>query len=225
MKTPIYIKMDAPESLLLSEGMCRKLGIISYHPNVQDGGSTKQDQSITENSCTVPTVRVRLIHDIHLLPDECVTAQVKLEGEVDMADEQPFLIEADHNKLREIKMKEFDVVVQVTASGVVQLSLINQLGMSQKIDKGMAIPNVLGAMQCCDSKQGSEKSVVPPIVAMVSGSIIAEEERKGKLKEYLESVEISSCLTSEENCAILSLLENYHDVFSLIEGNEERQIY
>ena len=30
MKTPVYIKMDAPESLLLSEGVCRQL-YYNYH--------------------------------------------------------------------------------------------------------------------------------------------------------------------------------------------------
>ena len=34
MRTPIYIKMDAPEPLLLLEGVCRQLGILSYHPAV-----------------------------------------------------------------------------------------------------------------------------------------------------------------------------------------------
>ena len=34
MRTPVYIKMDAREPLLLSEGVCRQLGIIAYHPNV-----------------------------------------------------------------------------------------------------------------------------------------------------------------------------------------------
>ena len=31
MCTPIYIKMDAHDQLLLSEGVCRQLGILSYH--------------------------------------------------------------------------------------------------------------------------------------------------------------------------------------------------
>ena len=31
MKTPIYVKMDAREQLLLSEGVCRQLGIVTYH--------------------------------------------------------------------------------------------------------------------------------------------------------------------------------------------------
>ena len=31
MKTPVYIKMDAKEQLLLSEGVCRQLGVVTYH--------------------------------------------------------------------------------------------------------------------------------------------------------------------------------------------------
>ena len=36
MKTPVYIKADAPEQLLLGEGVCRQLEIVSYHPKVVD---------------------------------------------------------------------------------------------------------------------------------------------------------------------------------------------
>ena len=35
MLTPVYVKMDAQDSLLLSEGVCRQLGIVSYHSQVQ----------------------------------------------------------------------------------------------------------------------------------------------------------------------------------------------
>ena len=35
MQTPVYIKMGAPDQLLLSKGVCRQLGLISYHPDVQ----------------------------------------------------------------------------------------------------------------------------------------------------------------------------------------------
>lgn len=35
MKTVVYIKMDAREQLLLSEGVCRQLGLVMYHPDVQ----------------------------------------------------------------------------------------------------------------------------------------------------------------------------------------------
>ena len=31
MKPMVCIKMDAPDELLLSEGVCRQLGIVTYH--------------------------------------------------------------------------------------------------------------------------------------------------------------------------------------------------
>ena len=34
MRTRVYIKMDAPEQLLLAEGVCRQFKIITYHPDV-----------------------------------------------------------------------------------------------------------------------------------------------------------------------------------------------
>ena len=37
MKIPIYLKIDAAQPLLLSEGVCRQLGIVSYHPRVLSG--------------------------------------------------------------------------------------------------------------------------------------------------------------------------------------------
>ena len=43
MKTRVYVKMDAPEELLLSEGVCRQLSIVSYHPEVL--GSTSANES------------------------------------------------------------------------------------------------------------------------------------------------------------------------------------
>ena len=36
MKTPVYVKVDATEQLLLGEGVCRQLDIVSYHPDVID---------------------------------------------------------------------------------------------------------------------------------------------------------------------------------------------
>ena len=35
MTTPVHIKMNAHDQLLLSEGVCRQVGIIQYHPDAQ----------------------------------------------------------------------------------------------------------------------------------------------------------------------------------------------
>ena len=34
MQMPVYVKMDSPTPLLLSEGMCHQLKIIAYHPEI-----------------------------------------------------------------------------------------------------------------------------------------------------------------------------------------------
>ena len=39
MKTPVYLKMNAREQLILSEGVCRQLGIVRYHEQVTPGDS------------------------------------------------------------------------------------------------------------------------------------------------------------------------------------------
>ena len=44
MQMPVYIKMDAPEQLLLGEGVCRQLNIITYHPSVFGKGGRKRDE-------------------------------------------------------------------------------------------------------------------------------------------------------------------------------------
>jgi len=49
MRTPIYIKMDAHDQLLLSEGVCRQLGIISYHEKVEGvRGGKRQRKGLEE---------------------------------------------------------------------------------------------------------------------------------------------------------------------------------
>ena len=95
MTTPVYIKMDAHDQLLLSEGVCRQLGILHYHPSVERwrGGKRKYPPLIARNAsrgtppdntstppaeqppddtegAVVPTVRVNLLQSTHLLPHQ-----------------------------------------------------------------------------------------------------------------------------------------------------------
>ena len=77
--------MDAPEELLLPEGVCQQLSVISCHPEVQASviakptTSTKEEQN--EGRCTVPTVRIRLVQDVWLKSDECIPVQAQMEGD------------------------------------------------------------------------------------------------------------------------------------------------
>lgn len=90
MKTTVYIKLDASEPLLLSEGVCRQLGIVTYHPDVTPGSSSEKEGT------KVPAVRVRLIEAVKLPPrsDQCVVAEVGWEPSLL---EGPLLMEADQS--------------------------------------------------------------------------------------------------------------------------------
>ena len=65
MKTMVYIKMDVEDQLLLSEGVCRQLGIVKYHPNVEVWRGCKKrkkpkklkEPKVPRVSCTVKLVK------------------------------------------------------------------------------------------------------------------------------------------------------------------------
>lgn len=44
MVTSVYIKMDARDQLLLSEGVCRQLDIIQYHSEVVEVNGLKKEE-------------------------------------------------------------------------------------------------------------------------------------------------------------------------------------
>jgi len=51
MKTSVYIKMDAYDQLLLSEGVCRQIGIIVYHPDVHPFKQKQEKKTSSSGAC------------------------------------------------------------------------------------------------------------------------------------------------------------------------------
>ena len=78
MTTDIYVKMDTLEPLLLSEGVCHQLGIVTYHPEVNASQPPAQEVGAT---VSVPTVKVRLVQSVKLppKPDQSIIADVSWE--------------------------------------------------------------------------------------------------------------------------------------------------
>ena len=81
MNTPVYLKMDSPDDSLLSEGVCRQLGIIQYHKQVRPVKETSKSGASAQHSPpqgpgTVPIVKVSLIKSVHLLPHQSVVTDV-----------------------------------------------------------------------------------------------------------------------------------------------------
>ncbi len=74
MHTTVYVKMD---SLLLSEGVCRQLGILTYHGAVRP----VRDEKDRLTQATVPIVKVSLVKDVRLLPHQSITVSAVLNGQ------------------------------------------------------------------------------------------------------------------------------------------------
>ena len=63
MCTPVYLKMNAHDPLLLSEGLCCQLGILKYHPDVKPQGETGLNKSCRESTteAVIPIVQVHRV--------------------------------------------------------------------------------------------------------------------------------------------------------------------
>ena len=97
--TQVYIK-------ILPEGVCRQLGIISYHSSAI---TRKKRRAPETPPVRVPTIKVKLVKSVRVPP---VTAQVRWEGEDSL--EGPILIESSPGKevhLADAIVSSRDVVV------------------------------------------------------------------------------------------------------------------
>ena len=224
--------MDAAEELLLSEGVCRQLSIISYHPKVQGSTLAKQTKAPDrekEEGCTVPTVRIRLVQDVRLILNECVTTQVQMDGDVKIRMQQ-LLAEGDKAIIEKRGLQMVDEILPPSEDGMVQVSFVNHLGITQKLEKGMEVGRaqpveVIREMDeevhSCLSEEGMTSVVkaTGPDSRTKIPSLTDVTQRKVKLVECLSNGFAGNNLTTKEHQQVLSLLENYNDVFSLGEGD------
>ena len=77
MRTPIHVKMGSKEPPLLSEGVCRQLGIVTYHPKVSTPEGKERSGGV---DVIVPAIRVHLVKSVKLLPQQSVLVPVQVDG-------------------------------------------------------------------------------------------------------------------------------------------------
>ena len=135
MKTPVYIKMDAHDQLLLSEGLCRQLGIVSYDPAVQVWRGGKQAKPKQEKEETISTVQVRLLQSVQILPQQSLQVDIQLlsEGKVPTASEQLVLVEPTPTLKTEMGIVMENSLLNPAAGGLAQVVLMNSTGFTQVI--------------------------------------------------------------------------------------------
>lgn len=129
LTTPVYLKMDSPDRLLLSEGVCRQLGIIMYHNEVcsvktNSGKTAPRDKSLS----TVPLVQVSLIKKVNLLPHQSIVAQVNCDTKS--------LIEQPEHFLLETGVHVEASLIEPDSRGIASVILSNPNGYSCQLSTG-----------------------------------------------------------------------------------------
>ena len=207
MKTTVYVKMDAHDQLLLSEGVCRQLGIVSYHPSVSSGKITKKTTAI------VPTIRVNLIQSLRLPPSKGAVVPVKLEGDRDCL-KRLVLVQNSERIERETGLTVEDAVIAAPESGVAQIVVHNRSGFTQCVPRGACLGEG-ETTQVCSAPGPSESDPNSPGTATVKQTTSGTEAwRKAKLLETMELPD----LPPPDSELLQQFLVDHHDVFSLEDG-------
>ena len=244
INTPVYIKMDAHDQLLLSEGICRQLGIISYHPDVEvwRGGKQKNRKKTpaTQTTAQVPTVRVLLLQATRVPPHQSAVAAVQVDEQLHKG---PLLLESDPSLEESTGLLVDTSLIQ---SGQSRVLISNPTGYTQKIEKGTQLGTAMRAKIVSVATEGTEtqaladqSSPAPPAgsthsphqhsaASPVEGvpidsqpnvnkvsSQAREQKRKEKLLKLLEQQEMD--IPGHDKEKLCSLLAEQHEAFILEE--------
>ena len=210
MKTDVYVKMDATEQVLLSEGVCRQLGIVTYHPDVEaPPPSTPETGAVV----SVPAVKVQLVQSVKLppRPDQSIIVDVRWERDLVKG---PLILEAipsiklNHN----IHVADTFVSDADAENGTAKVVLTNCLGFTQCLERGEEIGRVLpiDLVEPGDTSPGTVSKVTTG-EQTTTGIDYDVKQRKEKLRDLLKS-ELDA---SPEGKQLGALLEDYHEVFSV----------
>ena len=230
MTTPVYIKMDAKEQLLLSEGVCRQLSIIQYHPDVQpwrsrekkpaasavgDGNAAEAlDKEGEEEKVMVPTITVKLISSLRLPSGQCAVVPVRVEGG---QEGEPLLFEPNNSTEQEWGVDWSDTLLQPTADGLAQMVVANTAGFTQQLSVGVELGRAVGVtvMDTVDTDLSAEPQLTHSCEVAKIDTSPDPTSRKTKL---LEAVGKSELLSAEQAKCLQDFLEDHHQAFSLEPG-------
>lgn len=182
------MKMDAADQLLLSEGVCRQLGIMSYHPSVW----TKKSSRKNTNAAIVPLVMVSLVRSLKLAPNQCSLVEVRVEGAQELG--RALMVEQEEEL---VGVMVEDSIVSCSKEGYAHVLLINQSDTTVRVPVGTQV----GHAEPVDVVTTQQSQEELPDCATREVTCEKEEWRKKKL---LDAVKLPE-LPSSEKELLLSL--------------------
>lgn len=245
MCTPVYIKTDAHEQLLLSEGVCRQLGILQYHSSIEPWRGGRKTQARTsgrshpekntrdvskettptddrhqpaEQAVEVPTVRVNLVQSLNLLPHQGATVSVSLGPGSRLPESEPVLLEPS---TCESFVHVDDSVLQFDREGLAQVAIFNSTGCSCSVEAGMELGEAsvvtLIPPDSFPTEEARDPSSEDSTLAVVNRVTESEvTQRKQMLCELVGTPELLTPTQTEE---LHQFLGEQHEAFCL-EPNE-----
>jgi len=142
LNTPVYIRKEAQDQLLLSEGVSRQLGIISYHRDVHPLQQLVKDpHSVRAKSegleAQVPLVRVHLVQTLNMLPHQSMGVTVRLDGSCGNRD--TLMVEPSNEISETAGVCLEAALINASSDGFAYLVLSNTNGVSCQIDENTCI--------------------------------------------------------------------------------------
>ena len=195
ISTQVYIKVDAADQLLLSEGVSRLLGIVEYHPDVQiwRGGRKKSGTSSARADVSnVPSIRVTLVKS------------VKAEYLHPHQGRGTCLLEPGGSEVVQVERS----CITLQGDGKAQAVLTNMTGFTQILP---AESEVGIALQCEEVKPSVVKEQKISSEVRVN-KVMSQDEvdrRREKLKAWISEDH------SFEQVKLKALLSEFHEAFSL----------
>ena len=218
MKTPVYLKNDAHDQLLLSEGVCRQLGIITYHHLAEPWRGSKKadtrkskDHAVTD--AKVPRVVVNLVQSLHLPSYKSVVVPVQVSECTSLG----AVLFEENSSIRELcGVIIVDSLIRPDGKGIAHVVAENRTGYTARLERGAEIGTAFPAtvVKQMPSHTGGRGSVAVNTLKSVTDST----QRKARLKDMLD-IERSDIMPAQK-AELVDMLLGFHNAFSLSE--EER---
>lgn len=167
MNTTLYLKRDAHDQLLLSEGVCRQLGIISYHPLAEPWRGGKK-AFLLEKEVKVPQVTVRLVTSLRLLSRTGAIIPVQVEN-YEQTHQGTMLFQENPWMLEHTGVVIASGIMQPVSRGIAYMVVENHSGYTESLEESTEIGTV------CKADVVKSQDILPTQAATAVNRIRTEE--------------------------------------------------
>ena len=235
IRTTIYVKLQAPDQLLLSESVCRELSIVKYHSlvhsvesEVMEGSGLRQENSNNKSENTI--AKVKMIRTVRIPANHAAVVPIQVVDKTDEIDEtgllllEPnpvlgealsidnFLVQLHNGESTAITISKYSTTTHILNEGdeigtVSRVNVVDSYATDPDLPDHSVMENI------------NDYSLIDAEVPSNSKCDDYSHEKSEWRKEQLVRLCGSNPLLSpDESSKLNKVLCAYHDIFSLEEG-------